>query len=74
MHRDRNICSQSIRIERKYRDLWIVRDAHKQGGRKINENMPEDVIFSAIDNTHCIVSSVTNIFKRVKIFPIKYVS
>lgn len=84
MHPDREPISQSTvsRIEQKYRELGHVRDAPKPGRRKINENIQEDIILSAIENPHCTVrglsrdlgigkSSVANIFKKVKYHPYK---
>ncbi|KAJ8953317.1 hypothetical protein NQ318_012111 [Aromia moschata] len=64
--------------ERKYRELGHVRDAPRQGRPKINENVQQDVILSALENPHCTVrqvsrdlnigkSSVSNIFKRVRL-------
>ncbi|KAJ8961926.1 hypothetical protein NQ318_021545 [Aromia moschata] len=80
MHPDREPVSQSTvsRIERKYRELGHVRDAPRQGRPKINENVQQDVILSALENPHCTVrqvsrdlnigkSSVSNIFKRVRL-------
>ncbi|KAJ8933177.1 hypothetical protein NQ318_006471 [Aromia moschata] len=77
MHPDREPVSQSTvsRIERKYRELGHVRDAPRQGRPKINENVQQDVILSALENPHCTVrqvsrdlnigkSSVSNIFKK----------
>ncbi|KAJ8955708.1 hypothetical protein NQ318_008580 [Aromia moschata] len=82
MHPDREPVSQSTvsRIERKYRELGHVRDAPRQGRPKINENVQQDVILSALENPHCTVrqvsrdlnigkSSVSNIFKKVKYHP-----
>ncbi|KAJ8954606.1 hypothetical protein NQ318_003139 [Aromia moschata] len=82
VHPDREPVSQSTvsRIERKYRELGHVRDAPRQGRPKINENVQQDVILSALENPHCTVrqvsrdlnigkSSVSNIFKKVKYHP-----
>ncbi|KAJ8960414.1 hypothetical protein NQ318_013695 [Aromia moschata] len=82
MHPDREPVSQSTvsRIERKYRELGHVRDAPRQGRPKINENVQQDVILSALENPYCTVrqvsrdlnigkSSVSNIFKKVKYHP-----
>ncbi|KAJ8944162.1 hypothetical protein NQ318_013402 [Aromia moschata] len=78
---DRNADSTRVsRIERKYRELGHVRDAPRQGRPKINENVQQDVILSALENPHCTVrqvsrdlnigkSSVSNIFKKVKYHP-----
>lgn len=84
MHPDREPISQSTvsRIERKYRELGHVRDAARQGRPKIDENIQQDIILSAVENPHCTVrglsrdfgigkSSVSNIFKKVKYHPYK---
>ncbi|KAJ8942984.1 hypothetical protein NQ318_001708 [Aromia moschata] len=61
MHPDREPVSQSTvsRIERKYRELGHVRDAPRQGRPKINENVQQDVILSALENPHCTVRQVS---------------
>ncbi|KAJ8956559.1 hypothetical protein NQ318_019283 [Aromia moschata] len=75
MHPDREPVSQSTvsRIERKYRELGHVRDAPRQGRPKINENVQQDVILSALENPSIDLnigkSSVSNIFKKVKYHP-----
>lgn len=84
MHPESEPISQSTvsRIERKYRELGHVRDAPKQGRPKVNENIQQDVILSAVENPHCTVrgvsrdlnigkSSVSNIFKKLKYHPYK---
>ncbi|KAJ8932897.1 hypothetical protein NQ318_008415 [Aromia moschata] len=75
MHPDREPVSQSTvsRIERKYRELGHVRMHQRQGRPKINENVQQDVILSALENPHCTVRQVSRGFEYWKVFSIEYI-